>query len=156
WQRRNYSKLLPKPATMVAVRMSVTSGMLRSSAFWQSSSTLITPPDKASRRLFETRSSRKSGTRLTASINEARPPASRRRDHPRRPDRAISAPPRGKYIGRRVGDPPKCEAVSAAEAPPCADLLACFYKLHPYSAHIPTNSTGKRWRAALTGLPVSR
>src|SRR5258707_15830264 len=72
---------------MVAVRMSVTSGMLRSSAIWQSGSTLITPPDKASRRLFETRSSRKSGTRLTASIGESRPPASRRRDHLRRPDR---------------------------------------------------------------------
>src|SRR5262249_23194563 len=32
-------EVTPKPATMVAVRMSVTSG-LRSSAFWQSSSTL--------------------------------------------------------------------------------------------------------------------
>src|SRR5258707_15871000 len=72
---------------MVAVRMSVTSGMLRSSAIWQSGSTLITPPDKASRRLFGTRSSRKSGMRLTASIGESRPPASRRRDHLRRPDR---------------------------------------------------------------------
>src|SRR5260221_715380 len=83
---------------MVAVRMSVTSGMLRSSAFWQSSSTLITPPDKASRRLFETRSSRKSGTRLSASIKELRPPASRRRDQLRRPDRAISAAPCGLAI----------------------------------------------------------
>src|SRR6266480_1250580 len=72
---------------MVAVRMSVTSGMLRSSAIWQSGSTLITPPDKASRRLFETRSSRKSGTRLSVSIKESRPPASRRRDHLRRLDR---------------------------------------------------------------------
>src|SRR5439155_9458507 len=64
---------------MVAVRMSVTLGMLRSSAIWQSGSTLIMPLDKASRRLFETRSSRKSGTRLNASIEEFRPPASRRR-----------------------------------------------------------------------------
>jgi hypothetical protein len=62
-------------------------GMLRSSAIWQSGSTLITPPDKASRRLFETRSSRKSGTRLSVSIKESRPPASRRRDHLRRLDR---------------------------------------------------------------------
>src|SRR5262249_16371543 len=80
-------KPLPKPATMVAVRMSVTSGMLRSSAIWQSGSTLISPQEKASRRSFETRSSRKSGTRLTASIKESRPPASRRRDHLARPDR---------------------------------------------------------------------
>jgi len=54
--------------------MSVTLGMLRSSAIWQSGSTRITPPEKASRRLFETRSSRKSGTRLNASIEEFRPP----------------------------------------------------------------------------------
>ena len=47
-------------------------------------------PDKASRRLFETRSSRKSGTRLTASTKESRPPASRRRDHLRGPDRQAS------------------------------------------------------------------
>jgi hypothetical protein len=85
---------LPNPATMVAVRMSVTSGILRSSAIWQSGSTLITPPDKASRRLFETRSSRKSGARLTASIKGSRPPASRRCDRLRRPDRAVSAGPR--------------------------------------------------------------
>jgi len=77
-------------STMVAVRMSVTSGMLRSSAIWQSGSTLITPQDKASRRFLETRSSRKSGTRLTASIKESRPPASRQRDHLGRPDRAKS------------------------------------------------------------------
>src|SRR6516165_10695649 len=70
------------------VRMSVTSGMPRSSAIWQSGSILITPPDRASRRLFETRSSRKSGTRLTASIKESRP-AARQRDQLRRPDRAI-------------------------------------------------------------------
>jgi hypothetical protein len=72
---------------MVAVRMSATSGMLRSSVIWQSGSTLITPPDKASRRLFETRYSRKSGTRLTASIKESQPLASRQGDHLRRPDR---------------------------------------------------------------------
>src|SRR3989442_9270520 len=47
---------------MIAVKISVTSGTLRSSAIWQSGSTLITPPGKASRRSFETRSSRKSGT----------------------------------------------------------------------------------------------
>src|SRR5262249_51248351 len=69
--------------------MSVTSGMPRSSVIWQSGSTLITPPDRASRRLFETRSSKKSGTRLIASIKESRPPAARRRDQLRRPDRAI-------------------------------------------------------------------
>src|SRR5215472_6109559 len=71
------------------VRMSVTSGMRRSSAIWQSGSTPITPPDRASRSLFETRSSKKSGTRLIASIKESRPPAARRRDQLRRPDRAI-------------------------------------------------------------------
>jgi hypothetical protein len=71
------------------VRMLVTSGMPRSSAIWQSGSTLITPPERASRRLFETRSSRKSGTRLTASIKESRQPVARRRDQLRRPDRAI-------------------------------------------------------------------
>src|SRR5262245_12906949 len=69
--------------------MSVTSGMPRSSVIWQSGSTLIAPPDRASRRLFETRSSKKSGTRLIASIKESRPPAARRRDQLRRPDRAI-------------------------------------------------------------------
>src|SRR5215831_1385530 len=72
-----------------ALRMSVTSGMPRSSVIWQSGSTLIAPPDRASRRLFETRSSKKSGTRLIASIKESRPPAARRRDQLRRPDRAI-------------------------------------------------------------------
>jgi len=41
----------------------------------------------ASRRLFETRSSRKSGARLTASIKESRPPAPRRGNHLRRLDR---------------------------------------------------------------------
>jgi hypothetical protein len=61
--------------------------MLRSSAIWQSSSTLIAPPDKASRRLSETRSSSKSGARLTASIKESRPPAPRRGNHLRRLDR---------------------------------------------------------------------
>src|SRR6516164_80952 len=66
---------------------SVTSDMLRSSAIWQSVSTLISPQEKASRRSFETRFSRKSGTRLTASIKESRPPASRQRDHLGRPDR---------------------------------------------------------------------
>ena len=35
-------------------------------AIWQSGSTLITPLGKASRKLFETRSSKKSGTRLSA------------------------------------------------------------------------------------------
>ena len=70
------------------VRMSVTSGMPRSSAIWQSGSILITPPDRVSRRLFETRSSKKSGTRLIASIKESRP-AARRRDQLRRPDEAI-------------------------------------------------------------------
>src|SRR6266550_2937477 len=49
------------------------------------------PRGKASRKLFETRSSKKSGTRLSASIKEFRQPASRRRNHPRRPDQAISA-----------------------------------------------------------------
>src|SRR5262249_13807572 len=63
-----------------------TSGMLRSSAIWQSGSTLISPQEKASRRSFETRFSRKSGTRLTASIKESRPPASRQGDHLGRPD----------------------------------------------------------------------
>src|SRR5262245_50612051 len=67
-------------------RMSVTSGMLRSSAIWQSGSILIMPLDKASRRLSETRSSRKSGTRLSASMKESRPPASRREDDLQRPD----------------------------------------------------------------------
>jgi hypothetical protein len=57
-----------------------------------SSSILITPLDKASRRLSETRSLRKSGTRLSASIKECLPPAPGRRNHPRGPDRAISAP----------------------------------------------------------------
>src|SRR6266699_5283125 len=69
---------------MVVVRMSATSGMLRSSAIWQNGSTLITPPDKASKRLFETRFSRKSGARLSASIRASRPPAPRRGDHLRR------------------------------------------------------------------------
>src|SRR5262249_16176684 len=68
----------------------VTSGTLRSSAIWQSGSTLITPPEKGSRRSFEMRSSRKSGTRLTASTKESRAPASRRRDHFREPDRQAS------------------------------------------------------------------
>jgi hypothetical protein len=44
-------------------------------------------PDKASRRLSETRSSSKSGARLTASIKESRPPAPRRGNHLRRLDR---------------------------------------------------------------------
>src|SRR5437660_121071 len=74
---------------MVALTKSVTSGMLRSSAIWQSGSTLITPLDKASRRLFETRFSRKSGTRLSDSIKEFRASASRRRNHLRRPDQAL-------------------------------------------------------------------
>src|SRR5260370_19527098 len=74
---------------MMAVRRSLTSGMLRSSAIWQSGFTLITPPEKASRRLFETRFSRKSGSRLTASIKESRPPVSRPRDHLRRLERQI-------------------------------------------------------------------
>src|SRR5262245_43212102 len=80
-RRRSYSKLLPKPATMVAVRMPPNSDMLRSGAIWQSSSTLIAPPDEASRKLFETTSSRKSGTRLAASIKD-----SPQRDHLRQPD----------------------------------------------------------------------
>jgi hypothetical protein len=50
-------------------------------AIWQSSFSLIAPPDKASRRLFETTSSRKSGTRLAASIK-----GSPQRDHLREPD----------------------------------------------------------------------
>src|SRR6266436_7732116 len=60
--------------------------MLRSSAFWRSASTPITPPDKASRRSFATRSSRKSGARSSASITQARARALRRRDPPRRRD----------------------------------------------------------------------
>ena len=78
--------LVTRQVNLIAARMSVTSGMLRSSAIWQSGSILITPLDKASRRLSETRSSRKSGTRLSASIKEFRPPASRREDHLQRPD----------------------------------------------------------------------
>src|SRR4029450_2987754 len=66
--------------------MSATSGMLRSSAFWRSSSTRTTPPEKASRRSFATSSSRKSGTRSSASMKEA--PASR--DQLQRPDRVIA------------------------------------------------------------------
>ncbi len=77
-----------KVRALMAETQLLETGMLRSSAIWQSGSTLITRPDKASRRLFETRSSRKSGTRLTASIKDSRPPAPRRRDHLRRPDRA--------------------------------------------------------------------
>jgi hypothetical protein len=50
--------------------------------------TLITRLGKASRRLSETRFSRKSGTRLSASIKESRAPASRRRNHLRRPNQA--------------------------------------------------------------------
>src|SRR6266478_5070875 len=50
-------------------------------------STRITPPDKASRRLSEARSSRKSGTRLTVSMKESRRPASGASDHLRRLDR---------------------------------------------------------------------
>ena len=69
--------LVTRQVNLIAARMSVTSGMLRSSAIWQSGSILITPVDKASRRLSETRSSRKSGTRLSASIKEFRPPALR-------------------------------------------------------------------------------
>src|SRR5262245_50145884 len=84
-------KRLPKPAIMVAVRMSVTSGMLRSSATWQSSSTLIMPPDKASRSLFETRYLSKSGARLNALIEESRRPAPRRGNHHRRLDRQTPA-----------------------------------------------------------------
>src|SRR5262249_17935681 len=68
---------------MVAVGMSATAGMLRLSAIWQSGSIPITAPDKASRRLFETRSSRKSGTKLTVSIKESR-------DRLRRLDRHLS------------------------------------------------------------------
>ena len=56
------------------------------SAIWQSGSTLITPLGKASKRLSETRFSRKSGTRLSASIKGSRLPASRPCDHLRRPD----------------------------------------------------------------------
>ena len=78
--------LVTRQVNLIAARMSVTSGMLRSSAIWQWGSILITPLDKASRRLSETRSSRKSGTRLSASIKEFRPPASRRGDHLQRPD----------------------------------------------------------------------
>jgi len=63
--------------------------ILRSSAIWQSGSTRITALDKELRRWSETRSSRKSGTRLSASIKEFRPLAWRRRDHLRRPDHAI-------------------------------------------------------------------
>src|SRR5262245_3471210 len=66
---------------MVAVRMSPNSDMVRSSAIWRSGSTRIAPRDAASRRLFETTSSRKSGTRLAASIKD-----SRQRDHLRQPD----------------------------------------------------------------------
>src|SRR5215470_19467910 len=40
------------------------------------------------------RSSKKSGTRLIASIKESRPPAARRRDQLRRPDRTILCPAR--------------------------------------------------------------
>src|SRR5262245_13449631 len=75
---------------MVPLRTLVTSDILRSSAIWQSGSTRITAPDKELRRLSETSSSRKSGTRLSASIKEFRPLASRLRDHLRRRDRAIS------------------------------------------------------------------
>src|SRR5499433_898391 len=98
---------------MVAVRMSVTSDMLRSSAIWQSGSTLISPQEKASRRSFETRFSRKSGTRLTASIKQSRLPAARRRDQLRRLDRSpFGFVPRsllrweGQCMGRR-GRAPK-------------------------------------------------
>src|SRR5262245_40801527 len=74
-QRPSYSKLLPKPTTVVAVRMSPNSDMLRSSAIWQSSFILIAPPDEASRRLFEATCSKKSGTKSTASIEDPRQPA---------------------------------------------------------------------------------
>src|SRR5262245_55980373 len=69
--------------------MSATSGMVRSSAIWQNGSTLITPPDKASKRLFETRSSKKSGARLSSSITASRPPAPRWGEHLRRLDSAV-------------------------------------------------------------------
>src|SRR5262245_5770437 len=73
-QRPSYSKQLPKPTTVVAVRMSPNSDMLRSSAIWQSSFILIAPPDEASRRLFEATCSKKSGTKSTASIEDPRQP----------------------------------------------------------------------------------
>src|SRR5262249_37756053 len=55
-----------------------------SSAIWQSNSILITPPEGASRRLFEMKSLRKFGARLSASIADFRPPVSRRNNHRRR------------------------------------------------------------------------
>src|SRR5262249_22013646 len=93
---------------MVVVRMSATSGMVRSSAIWQNGSTLITPPDKASKRLFETSSSKKSGARLSASITASRPPAPRRGEHLRRLDRqagrqATARGPRLQAKGLRRG-----------------------------------------------------
>src|SRR5262245_28049040 len=70
---------------MVPLKTQPNSDILRLSAIWQSGFIPITRPEKASRRLFETRSSRKSGTRLIVSIRGAR-----RRDHLQRPDRQAS------------------------------------------------------------------
>src|SRR6266516_6334166 len=115
---------------MLTVRTSATSGMLRSSAIWQSGSTLITPPDKASRKLFETSSSRKSGTRLIASIKESRLPAPRRRDHLRQLDRQSKRQP--KLPSNPMGGPlveyhqPVISAgLSRIAGPPAAAVHPC-------------------------------
>ena len=117
--------LVTRQVNLIAARMSVTSGMLRSSAIWQSGSILITPLDKASRRLSETRSSRKSGTRLSASIKEFRPPASRREDHLQRPDgqaplRASRDAPSA--TGRFFATPHPCDFCARSEWPPDRDV----------------------------------
>src|SRR6266566_4403636 len=58
---------------------------------------------KASKRLFETRFSRKSGARSSASIKVSRPPAPRRGDHLRRLDSAVGhqATARGPFVLNR-------------------------------------------------------
>jgi hypothetical protein len=64
---------------------------VRSSAFWRSASTPITPARKGSRRSSATRSSRKFGARSSASIRQARRRAPRRRAHPPQRDRTLAA-----------------------------------------------------------------
>src|SRR5262249_39524745 len=107
--------------------------MFRSSAIWQNGSTLITHPDKASKRRFETRSSRKSGARLSGSIKESRSPALRRDDHLRRPETLAPRSDRGDFPGtlpatsqdRQPLAEPTCRRPAPAHSPgPASDHVA--------------------------------
>ena len=119
--------------------------------FRQSSSTLITPPDKASRRLFETRSSRKSGMKLAASIKDSRPPISRRRGHLRRLDQVSAAPrcsPVGGLAASWLSSCANCSQVCAMSIR-VARSMRCFVpgdKLRAISKH---NRARSRYCSAL-------